>query len=233
MDGIVESGGSLSIVRSELKLAQAYLSAKQNVLHSPYKEELLLRPLMPEDVTESHFLRELAWAVLSGGMAEAVVKKKFPDISRCFFEWESAKRISDEAEKCIKNALCHFRHEGKIKAIATAAHMLCRVGSFDSFRKDVFRNPIDILQSFPYIGPITAFHVAKNIGVGVAKPDRHLACLARSNGFESVDTFCRVIAGFLGEDIRLVDSVLWRFATMHKDYAVRFLGYGCFGVDAQ
>jgi ribonuclease HI len=46
--------------------------------------------------------------------------------------------------------------------------------------------------------------------------------VARSNGFESVQEFCETIATFLGEDIRLVDSVLWRFATMHDDYALKF-----------
>jgi hypothetical protein len=96
------------------------------------------------------------------------------------------------------------------------------MSSFDAFKENIFQNPIGTLQSFPYIGPITAYHVAKNIGIKVAKPDRHLARLARSNGFESVDEFCGTIASFLGEDVRLVDSVLWRFATMHRDYTARF-----------
>jgi len=94
--------------------------------------------------------------------------------------------------------------------------------SFQDLKEKIFLDPIRELQSFPYIGPITAFHIAKNIGIRVAKPDTHLVRLARSNGFESVQEFCETIATFLGEDIRLVDSVLWRFATMHDDYALKF-----------
>jgi hypothetical protein len=124
-------------------------------------------------------------------------------------EWESARAISFNAEKCVANALEHFRHAGKIRAIAIAAERLSSVSSFDVIRLQILRDPIQQLQSFAYIGPITAFHIAKNMGFPVAKPDRHLERLARSNGFDSVKEFCGTIATYLGEDIRLVDSVLW------------------------
>jgi len=215
------------IARNELELAQAYLAAKRHILESAYRTELVHVHHDPIGVSESDFLRELAWAILSGGMAEVVIRKKFPDISRCFLDWESARQIVEQTDECISGALRYFRHEGKIKAIATAANMLCVTGSFEGFKADILQNPIGTLRSFPYIGPITAYHVAKNIGIRVAKPDRHLARLARTNGFKSVAEFCGTIAGFLGEDIRLVDSVLWRFATMHRDYAARFQQLSC------
>jgi 3-methyladenine DNA glycosylase Tag len=113
------------MARDELELARAYLSAKRYVLRSTYREELVCLHRGVEDVSESDFLRELAWAVLSGGMAETVIRKKFPDISRCFLEWDSARQIAERADDCISGALRHFRHEGKIRAIATAASMLC------------------------------------------------------------------------------------------------------------
>jgi hypothetical protein len=71
------------------------------------------------------------------------------------------------------------------------------------------------LQSLAHIRPITASHIAKNMGGRVAKPDRHLVRLAHANGFESGAQCCGTVACFLREDIRLVDSVLWRFATLH------------------
>jgi hypothetical protein len=222
MDGIIEPGRRLMMARGEVALAHAYLTAKKNILNSPYKNELVMVMRSPAGVSESEFLRELAWVILSAGMAEEVIRKKFPDISRCFMHWQSARSISDKAEHCIANALCHFRHEGKIRAIARAASILCEAGSFEALMRKIFQNPISELQFFPYIGPITAFHIAKNIGVRVAKPDRHLVRLARLSGFESVNEFCGAIASFLGEDIRLVDTVLWRFATMHDDYTTLF-----------
>lgn len=209
-------------VRNEGALVHAYLCAKCEILNSVYKAELLNVARTPNDVSESQFLQELAWVILSGGMSELVIRNKFGGISAAFLDWRSARSISDRAEDCIANALCHFRHEGKIRAIASAAHKVAAARSFEHLKDKILRDPIRELQSFAYIGPITAFHIAKNMGIGVSKPDRHLTRLARSNGFRSVDDFCGTIAYFLGEDIRRVDSVLWRFATMHRDYLHRF-----------
>jgi hypothetical protein len=211
-----------SAIQAEASIIQGYLCAKREVLGSRYKHALICVKRCPEEISESYFLRELAWVILSAGMAEYVVRIKFPSISAAFLEWESARTISDNAKECIAHALQHFRHEGKIRAIASAADKLSAASSFDVIMREILRDPVQQLQSFAYIGPITAFHIAKNIGFRVAKPDRHLDRLARSNGFESVEQFCGVIASYLGEDIRLVDSVLWRYATIHGNYLQRF-----------
>lgn len=222
MDGTVRTVSAKATLRAEGAIAQAYLCAKQVVLSSPYKWELIGVTRSPKEISEPEFLRELAWVILSAGMAELVVRSKFAKISACFLDWRSARCISERAEECVADALCHFRHEGKIRAIASAAAILCAAPSFAGVREKILQDPIRELQSFAYIGPITAFHMAKNMGIGVAKPDRHLDRLATISGFESVGEFCATIASFLGEDIRRVDSVLWRFATLHDDYCVRF-----------
>jgi hypothetical protein len=206
----------------EVALVQAYLHVKKELLGSSYGKELVDLGPRPEDMSESAFLRELAWVILSAGMAEVVIRKKFPAISTCFLDWESARSISARASECVGNALIHFRHEGKISAIASAANTLAAADSFEGIRARILHDPIRELQSFAYIGPITACHIAKNMGFHVAKPDRHLNRLAQSNGFDSVAEFCGIISCFLGEDVRLVDSVLWRFATLHSDYVGRF-----------
>ena len=204
--------------QQENAIVRAYLCAKLDVLKSQYAPELLSAKPSPYEISESFFLRELAWVILAGGMSERVIRSKFPQISTSFLQWESADDISRNASKCIADAMLHFRHQGKITAIADAAHRLCLSTSFDSFRLEIIREPIQQLQCFAYIGPITAFHLAKNLGFSVAKPDRHLERLARRSGFDSVEEFCGLIASYLGEDLRLVDSVLWRFATMYEDY---------------
>jgi len=35
-------------------------------------------------------------------MAEAVIRKKFPDVSNCFYEWESARRISIHLKNVLR-----------------------------------------------------------------------------------------------------------------------------------
>ena len=222
MDRSLDEINQMNANQREVAIVQGYLSAKLQVLRSQYSGELICARPCPDEISESRFLRELAWVILAAGMADRVIRAKFPGISTAFLEWESASAISCNAKECVANALLHFRHVGKIRAIASAADKLCSVPSFDVLRLQILRDPIQQLQSFAYIGPVTAFHIAKNMGFPVAKPDRHLERLARSNGFQSVEEFCEVIASYLGEDIRLVDSVLWRFATMHNDYINRF-----------
>ena len=202
-------------------LASAYLSAKIAVLHSQYAAELVINTPSPEAITESEFLRELGWVILSAGMAERIVRAKCAAISESFLFWNSAADISRQTETCVSSALAHFAHEGKIGAIAAAARVVAKI-SFDVLRERLIANPIQELQRFSYIGPITAFHLAKNIGFPIAKPDRHLSRLCKASGFGQVEEFCNCIASFVGDDIRKVDTVLWRFATIHRNYLVHF-----------
>jgi hypothetical protein len=205
-------------------MSLAYLLAKKEILGSKYALEVI-EPFNPvEAVSESRFLRELAWVILCGGMAESVVRKVFPAITESFLNWRSAEEIAEHSSECTRTATLHFRHERKIEAIAYSARII-HLRSFSVVHDDILRDPLSSLLEFPFIGPITVFHLAKNIGVRVAKPDRHLTRLASASGFDDVQAFCGRISIFLGEDIRKVDSVLWRFATIHNDYIERFISY--------
>ena len=75
-----------------------------------------------------------------------------------------------------------------------------------------------MLKSLPYIGPVTCYHLAKNIGLQVAKPDRHLTRLANHTGYNDVQLFCEDISRQTGDSIPAVDIVLWRFASITEGY---------------
>jgi hypothetical protein len=64
----------------------------------------------------------------------------------------------------------------------------------------------------PYIGPVTWRHLAKNVGVAVAKPDRHLVRLSIALGRSSVDELCHEIAELVADPVSVVDVVLWRWS---------------------
>ncbi|MCL4328727.1 MAG: hypothetical protein M1410_04010 [Candidatus Thermoplasmatota archaeon] len=90
----------------------------------------------------------------------------------------------------------------------------------------IIRNPFETLREFPYIGPVTYYHLAKNIGIPVAKPDRHLSRLASRSGFRDVQEFCEFLSRKTGDRIQVIDIVLWRYATITKDYIEKFLDLG-------
>ncbi|GMN03051.1 hypothetical protein MTsPCn3_17820 [Erythrobacter sp. MTPC3] len=61
----------------------------------------------------------------------------------------------------------------------------------------------------PWIGPITVYHLAKNLGADVAKPDVHLERLARGDKTTS-QTLCRRLSRWTGYRVATIDTVLWR-----------------------
>lgn len=162
------------------------------------------------DFNEEEFLCEAAWVVLNSGFKESVVRSKFDYISLCFLDWCSAKEITEARDQCISSALLEFGHLGKISAIARVAEIVAERG-FSDFKKAVLGDPIAELKKLPHVGPITVWHLAKNLGFNVAKPDRHLVRLASEHGYQCVHAFCETIAHHTGEKVAVVDLVLWRY----------------------
>jgi hypothetical protein len=205
-----------------LHAATSYLAARSYVYRAGYASECQgSNRLDVAEMTETEFLREAAWVVLSSGMREAVVRSRFNGISAAFRWWRSAEEIARNAADCRSAALAYFAHPRKMDAIATIAARVADVG-FASFRERLILDPIAVLETLPYLGPATARHLAKNIGFDLAKPDRHLTRLASAAGFQSPIGMCDVIAAFTGESVATVDSVLWRYATLVPNYLALF-----------
>jgi hypothetical protein len=75
-----------------------------------------------------------------------------------------------------------------------------------------FQAAIDQLawcDALPHIGGITKYHLAKNLGVDCAKPDRWLVRVAQCGG-ETVDALCQRLARAHGDRVATVDYVIWR-----------------------
>jgi len=90
--------------------------------------------------------------------------------------------------------------------------------SFEKVKNQIDSLGIQYLKTFPFIGDATAYHLAKNIGLNVAKPDRHLVRISVALGFSTPADLCARISDELQESIALVDLVLWRYATLDKNY---------------
>jgi len=211
-------------------LASAYTNAKLKVLASTFGPEIIWQKTVRiQKLTEADLLRECAWVILSSGMRESIVRLKFPGVSKAFFEWNSAKQIVWHRHHCVHSALLCFRNKLKIGAIAQSAQIVYEKG-FETLRKEIAFDPIGTLRQFPFIGPTTSLHLAKNIGFSVVKPDRHLIRLAAISGYDQPADLCSIIAEYVGDPVSVVDIVLWRFATLHRDYLTSFLQAGGQGV---
>jgi hypothetical protein len=174
---------------------------------------------------ESALLRESAWVILCSGFREATIRKVFDHISLSFCDWESSQSIVDSAAACRMTALGSFNNKRKIDAILEIARRINTEG-FDVTRDRIQSQPIVELQKFPYIGPITAWHLAKNLGLQIAKPDRHLLKLSNSLGYgEDVHKLCASISQASGELVSVVDLILWRYVADLSPRATIDSGY--------
>lgn len=78
-------------------------------------------------------------------------------------------------------------------AITDVAKFILHTG-FSNYKSQITRNPINTLQKLPYIGPITALHLAKNIGFNTSKPDRHLERLRKYFSFKDTNSLCKLLS---------------------------------------
>ncbi len=162
------------------------------------------------EFTESELLREHAWVALCSGFRASAVRRAFDHVSLCFCDWESAEAIVAAGDICCTTAAVSFANRRKLKGIFSTAKYISEVG-FDEFRQSVLADPINQLQKLAFIGPITSWHLAKNLGLDVAKPDRHLVRVSERLGFRSAEHLCRELAANTGEQAKVVDIIVWRY----------------------
>jgi len=207
---------------SQTKIAARYLEAKTAVIEEGFGPEIdWQNNLSFDEIGESDFLREGAWVILSSGMRESVIREKFTKISKAFVDWKSANAIVRQKADCRRQALSVFGHRGKIDAIIELAERVY-VAGFGAIWSRLAAEGVPYLQTFRYMGPATARHFAKNLGLDVVKPDRHLLRVSRATGFESPAALCDMIAKAVGDKKSVVDIVIWRFATLRENYLEHF-----------
>jgi hypothetical protein len=187
-----------------------YRRAKAFVEQGFGHEILWQRTVCIEDVTESDFLREAAWVIFCTGFRERTVRRLFSYLSLCFCDWESGAIIAEHAEVCQTAALAALNNPPKVNAIIQIAREVDCEG-FAKLRDEILLRPVERLRELPYIGPVTAFHLAKNLGLPVAKPDRHLQRLAAILSYPDAHTLCQDLALRTGDPPHVVDLILWRF----------------------
>lgn len=198
------------------KLAHAYFFAKQIVLKNGYEEEIDWQDNVSfSSITSKVFLKESAWVILAAGLNDNVVSKKFNELSDVFFSWDPTQIVNNM--ECEKKALLLFNNKLKIRAIISVANIIVDVG-INEIKNNIVTKGVDYLEEFPFIGPVTKYHLAKNIGLLYSKPDRHLVRISDLLGYNSPRILCEAISKLTSEKISVVDLVIWRYATIQKGY---------------
>jgi len=171
---------------------EQYLDLKQRVAVEYGSEIDWAANLKPcEDA--DRFSYEAIWVVLNAGMKAQVARKIEGRILPLLQRGESSAG--------------GFGHKLKCRAIDEI--WLHRESLFVCYQ--AANDKLDYLQSLPHIGPVTKFHLARNLGLDVCKPDRHLVRIA---GQETPTVMCQRLSNATGDRIGLVDCVIWRAANL-------------------
>jgi hypothetical protein len=165
-------------------------------------------------LTESSFLAEYAWVVFSSGFRESILRRKFPELRRAFLGFTSATTIAQRRAQCRRDALSIFGHQGKVTAILDLCKRV-QADGFDHLRAQLELRGVEFIDELPFMGPATSYHLAKNIGLDVVKPDRHLVRIAKALGYASPYDLCVSIRDLVGDALSVIDIVIWRYATLH------------------
>ena len=177
------------------KVMHKYLDLKEKLILKGYAHEIdWAENVKPVKDSES-FLFEFAWVVVNSGMKNQVAKKIYKKILEA---WASGKKVHDV-----------FNHKGKADAMEMVKNN----------RQTIFKeylntnDKLQLLKNLPWIGDITKYHLAKNLGLDCCKPDRHLMRIADSYDTTPFD-LCDAISKRVGDRIGTVDVVWWRSANL-------------------
>lgn len=170
---------------------ELFAKIDQAVREAGYGEAIARSENVPAPANANQFAREIIYVILNSGFSNRVA---VPIFDRCM-----------KALRSGKSSTTVFGHPGKAAAIDEIWKR--RRSLFSKHKKA--EDQVAFYASLPWIGPITKFHVAKNLGADVAKPDVHLIRLAEPAG-ETVQGLCERLAAETGYRAATVDVILWR-----------------------
>jgi len=173
-------------------IVEFYSDAREFVENAGYLWEIdTVQNRYWKDVDSPAFLEAYVFCVFNVGMKNQVAKIMFER----FCEAECNPEV--------------IGHPYKRKAIAMALERFPEwYAQLLNCNTDMER--VEFLDTLPMIGKITKFHLARNLGMDVAKPDRHLVRLMKKFQFDDVQEMCKYISNITGDRIGTVDVVLWR-----------------------
>jgi hypothetical protein len=172
-----------------------YLDIKLELIGLGYANEIdWAESIRPCD-SAFKFWCEYVWVVINSGMKNQVANVIW---DRIISAYNDGKRAADV-----------FGHKGKATAIDDMWE--ARYGEFNAYQSA--KDKLTHLQTLPWIGPVTKYHLAKNLGLDLCKPDRHLVRIADRYSTTPA-ALCQRLAQETGDRIGTIDVVLWRAANL-------------------
>lgn len=163
-----------------------------------YGSDITWAETIAPPATAEAFAEEVIFVICNSGMKNTVARMIYGKVMPCVASRRSAFHV--------------FKHRGKANAIDRIwRHRVRLWREFMAISTDEGR--LGWLRELPWIGDITKYHLAKNFGMQVAKPDVHLQRLSRLFG-QSAQDLCHSLSKRAGLKLATIDTLLWRGAAI-------------------
>lgn len=172
-----------------------FTELKQKVIDAGFQKEIT----WAENIKCRHssdFFAEYVWVVVSSGMKNQIAQKIYKKVMGAVIDRVPINTV--------------FGHKGKVKAINQVLANLKEL--YLEYLMD--NDKLSWLEArLPYIGGITKYHLAKNLGLDVCKPDRHLVRIANKYSM-TPQKLCLKLAHETESKVAVVDQIIWRAANL-------------------
>ena len=172
-----------------------YLDLKQSLIGNGYENDIIWAENVKKCELPEDFVLQFIFVVCNSGMKAQIAQKIY---ERILIMIGSGQNISHA-----------FGHKGKVAAMKYVIKNQNEIFSNYINSKD----KIEFCKTLPWIGDITKFHLAKNLGEDCVKPDRHLVRIANQYNTNPFD-MCQKLSDIIGDNLNTVDTVIWRAANL-------------------
>jgi len=180
-----------------MKIVEFYNQAKKDIILKGYQNEIdWVESRQFKDQNVTTFFGEYMYVVINSGMKNQIADSIY--------------------RRAIKAGMSAVGHPQKRKALELGMKM--KEQWFKELKeKKTLNERLEYLETLPFIGPITKYHLARNLGIDCAKPDRHLTRIAERFGYSDVQKMCKELSDATGDRIGTVDIVLWRYSNLNSN----------------
>lgn len=201
--------------------------------------------LTPSTVTPRRFYAEVCWVVYSSGFRNSIVSRYWPRIRRAFYGFDvsrvaSFESVVESAEQVCENS--GFRSPIKATWCIENARRIVQIdaewethGGIRGYFQELSSRPLsELVQTAPSIidelnlkgiGTTTVFHLLKNMGLDVFKPDIHVRRLVAQMKLTldedaPIDKICEamtLLSSATGYSVSQLDTFLFAYGIVVGD----------------
>jgi len=200
-----------------------------------------------ENISDSDIFSELCWVIYTSGFKYDIIKKYWPTIreSYCLFDVNKVASFLSDIEYFSKK-ICEISGFNNLKKANWCIQNAKRIIELNDENENYsglkgylinlsMKKPVEIIEQVPIIvdylqfkgiGQINIFHLLKNVGIKIFKPDIHVRRLLYNIGLindnnkslRDIYNAMQYLSHCTGFDIVVLDTILFNYGRFAGDF---------------